>query len=165
MTGIARTNGLSVIVIAGLSLLAAVIPGYWDLVGWSALAVVAGGLEWRGQQALRRGNPEGLVGMIGAQFLLLAVIWAYAWLRLRNFDPDTYWAQIPPFAQDLLLQRMRSEGLDPAQDLPLLLQLSNALTCICLAAISLVYQGGLAAYYAVKSRLLHAPAGEPPALD
>lgn len=165
MTGVARTNGLCVLLFAGLSLAAAALAGYWDLVGWSALALLAGGLEWRGQAALRQGDPQGLVGMIGAQFLLLAVIWAYAWLRWRNFDPDAYWAQIPTFAQELLLQRMRSEGLDPDLDRPILLLLSNALTCICLAAVSLVYQGGLAAYYAVKSRHLAPPAGDPPAGD
>ena len=165
MTGVARANGLGVVVVAGLSLGAAMLAGYWDLVGWSALAVLAGGLELRGQHALRQGDPQGLVGLIGAQFLLLVVIWAYAWLRWRNFDPDTYWAQIPSYAQELLLQRMRSEGLDPELDRPLLLMLSNLLTCICLAAVSFVYQGGLAAYYAVKSRHLTPPAGDAPPGD
>jgi hypothetical protein len=50
--------------------------------------------------------------------------------------------------QEYVTNTLQDAGLDPALHRPLLLAWTNQLTCIVLAGVSLVYQGGLAFWYA-----------------
>ncbi|HYC69671.1 MAG TPA: hypothetical protein VEB66_00590 [Opitutaceae bacterium] len=159
VTALSRGNSLSVALFAGLCVAYAALRLQWAAAGWALLALAAGLLEYQGQRAVRAGRARGLRAMVGAQLLLLGVIWAYAWLRVRNFDPEAYWQQFPAFAQELLAQRMRDEGLDPELDRALLMMVTNFLVCAGLALVALVYQGGLAVYYLMKARALRAALG------
>lgn len=164
LTALSRGNSLSVAVFAGLSVGFALTRADWADAGWSALAMAAGVLEYDGQRRLRAGSSRGLAAMIGAQLLLLAVIWTYAWLRWRNFDPEAYWQQIPALAREMLIAQLSAAGLDPVFDRDLFLAFMNQLVCACLVAVTLAYQGGLAAYYAAKApavRAALAPAKSP----
>ncbi len=166
VVALSRANSLSVVVVAGLSALATLVQAHWALAGWGALATLAGALELHGQHRLRQSDARGLRSMIGAQFLLLAVIWSYAWLRWTHFDALAYWNELPAFAQAQITGQMAAAGLDPEFDRPLLLRLMNAIVCLVLMLVTFVYQGGLALYYAAKSPAVRAalksPSTEPP---
>lgn len=152
VAALSRANSLAVAGFAALSLVVPLVRGDWITAGWASLALFAGVLEWAGQQRLRARRSGGVRAMIAAQILLIAVVWCYAWLRWRNFDADALWNEFPRFVQGLLEQRMITAGLDPVWDRPLLMQVTNITLCASLALVALVYQGGLAIYYARRTR-------------
>lgn len=154
VTGVSRANSASIAAVAGLSAVVALFQGHWSSAGWASAAVAAAALEWHGQRRLGSGEKRGLAAMIAAQFALLALIWAYAWLRWRHFDADAFWNELPGIARRLLEQRMLASGLDPVWDRPLLMRAMNLMVCAGLALTALLYQGGLAVYYARKARQL-----------
>jgi hypothetical protein len=147
---IARADGWSIVIIAALGGLVSLLQGGWIATAAALLVVLAGTGELHGRRLLLRRKSSGCVWLIAAQLFLLAVIWAYAWWRWRYFDPATLWAELPGFAQAKLDRDLLAAGLDPEFDRPLLLDLMNTLTCAILALVSLVYQGGLACYYAAQ---------------
>lgn len=147
---IARVDGWIIVLIAGLSALVSLIQGQAVLTVATWLVVLAGTGELHGRNRLLRHDPRGLAWMIGAQLVLLAIIWGYAWYRWQYFDPAVLWAELPGFAQAKLDHDLLAAGLDPELDRPLVLELMNTLTCTVLALVSLVFQGGLACYYAAQ---------------
>jgi hypothetical protein len=162
---ISRVDGWSVVAIAALSGVISLIQGSWFSAVLAWLVVLAGGTELHGRARLLRGQTSGLSCLIAAQWLLLILIWIYAWWRWRYFDPAAFWAELPRFVQAKLDGDLLAAGLDPALDRPLLLDMVNTLTCLLLAFVSLLFQGGLALYYrvqreAVSQALLASP---PPA--
>lgn len=152
VAALSRANSLAVAGFAALSLILPFARGDWVTVGWASLALGAGLLEWEGQRRFRAGRLYGVGAMIAAQFLLIAVVWAYAWFRWAHFDADALWNEFPGFVQRLLERRMITAGLDPVWDRPLLMHVTNIMVCLSLAFVALVYQGGLALYYARKTR-------------
>ncbi|MBL9214645.1 MAG: hypothetical protein JNG83_04130 [Opitutaceae bacterium] len=150
---VARIDGWGVAGFSALCGLAALVQAQWTALGWCALAGGCGLLELHGRRRLRQSRPVGTVWLVNSQCLLLAVIWAYLWSRWQHFDPDAFWAQMPELARVKLNNDMRAAGLDPDYDRPALLLLMNQLVCVVAAAVSLLYQGGLGIYYAVKARL------------
>lgn len=144
---IARADALGVLICAGASLLLSLSAEDWSMAGFSALALIAGGMEWQGQSQLREGDIGGLQWLLGAQGCLYTVIAAYAMWRLRFFDGTQYWAQIPTEVRDQLIAQMREKGLDPEVDRPLLLRTMNVLVCAVLVIVSTIYQGGLTWWY------------------
>ncbi|AOS43702.1 hypothetical protein Verru16b_00755 [Lacunisphaera limnophila] len=160
---IARADGWSVVLIAALGGLVTVVQGAWIETAAAGLVVLAGLGELHGHRRLLRRDAQGLGWMIAAQLFLLAVIWAYAWWRWRYFDPAGLWAELPGLVRTELDRQLLIAGLDPELDRPFLLQLVNRLTCFVLAVVSAVYQGGLAAYYALQgNRVRQALAAPPP---
>ncbi len=159
---LSRANAWSVTAVAGLSTVAALAQAHWATAGFGVLATLAGLLELRGQARLRRDDARGLRGMIGAQFLLLAVGWAYAWFRWRHFDADALWSELPAFSQAQVTSQMQAADLDPEIDRPLLLRLMNIIVCVTLVLVTFVYQGGLALYYAAKSGVIRAALASSP---
>lgn len=144
---IARVDGWSIVIIAGLSGLVTLIQGHGLVTVTALLVVLAGAGELYGRRRLLRRDSRGLGWMIGAQLVLLVLIWSYAWYRWRYFDPATLWAELPGLVRTALERELLAAGLDPELDRPLLLDLMNTLTCAVLALVSLAYQGGLAFYY------------------
>jgi len=145
--GVARTNALGVLIVAGASLLLCVGAEEWIMSVFSALAFVAGAMEWHGQAQLREGNIGGLPWLLGAQGCLYTVIAGYVLWRLQFFDGSQYWAQIPEEMREQLNEKMRIQGLDPEADRPLLLRTMNFLICSVLIFVSTLYQGGLTWWY------------------
>ncbi len=147
---IARVDGWSIVIVAALSGLSSLFQPSWLFTGTAALVVLTGLAELHGRRVLQRGDRRGLHWLIGAQLTLLTVIWAYAWCRWRFFDAAALWAELPALAQTEIDRQLNAAGLIPELDRPLLLQMMNALVCIILAILTLLYQGGLATYYALK---------------
>lgn len=145
---VARVDGWSVVIIAGLGGLVSLVQGQGALTAAALLVVGTGAGELHGRNRLLRRDPRGLAWMIGAQLVLLAVIWGYAWYRWQYFDPAALWAELPGFAQAKMDHDLLAAGLDPELDRPLVLELMNTLTCTVLALVSFGFQGGLACYYA-----------------
>ena len=147
---ISRADGMAVMLCAGLSVLFSLPAQAWVFAAFSALAIVASGMEWHGHQRLRTGDESGLGWLIGAQACLYTVIVGYALWRLQNFAPATYWAEIPAPAREQIESQMVEAGLDPAADRDLLLRTMNFLTCVILVGVSTLYQGGLALWYRLQ---------------
>jgi hypothetical protein len=147
---LARADSIGVLACSGASLLLSVLGGNWVFAGFAALALVAGAMEWHGQDRLQAADGGGLHWLIGAQGCLYTVIVGYVLWRWRFFDGAAYWAEIPDAAREQLLGQMREAGLDPEKDRDLLLQTMNFVICAVLFGVSTVYQGGLAIWYRLQ---------------
>ena len=147
----ARADAVGVLVCAGFSLMLSLPGEAWVFAGFSALALVCGGMEWHGQERLREGEFGGLQWLIGAQACLYTVILGYALWRWQHFDVAAYWAEIPSPAQEQLRAKMVESGLDPEADRELLLRTMNALVCIILVGVSTLYQIGVALWYRAQA--------------
>ncbi len=134
----------------------------------AALVTLAGAVELHGRRQLLRGRLSGVGWMIAAQLGLLVVIGTYAWCRWRYFDASALWAGLPGFVRAMVDQELIAAGLEPELDRPFFLGLLNALTCVTLAFVSLLYQGGLAFFYQrnrTALRLALADSGGPPPVE
>lgn len=144
---IARADAIGVIACAGLGLLLSLPTQNWVFAGFSGLALVAGAMEWHGQEKLRSAEIGGLHWIIGAQGCLYTIILGYVLWRWRYFDAAAYWAEVPGPARDQLLSQMAEAGLDPEADRELLLRTMNFVVCAVMFFVSSLYQGGLALWY------------------
>jgi hypothetical protein len=153
LLAVARFDGWSIIVAAGLGLLLALAQGARGFAGVSLLALFAGVAELQGRRLLLRGDPAGRGWLVGVQAVLLALVWAYAWYRWQHFDAMGFWHQLPAPIQSQLSLQMALAGLDPEFDRVVLLELTNRLTCATLAFVTLLYQGGMILYYRRSARV------------
>lgn len=147
---LASIDARLLIVIAGtFALLAAMgreIPG--ALAG--VMAVGAGTLELHGANRLQERVADGLNWLIGSQLWLLAVILIYAAYRLTHFDP--VWVER---AMTPELEIKFSEAGIPREQIPWFFEIVYRATYWIVAAVSLVYQGGMAWYYRSKRTIVH----------
>ncbi|RXK54711.1 hypothetical protein ESB00_02110 [Oleiharenicola lentus] len=151
---LARADGWSIVIVASLGGLYSLLQPSWLFTGTSILVVLTGLAELHGRRRLLSSDPRGVSWLIGAQLALLGVIWSYAWFRWRWFDPQAMWAELPGLARAEIDRQLTAAGLNPELDRPLLLQMMNALVCLLLAGLTLLYQGGMAAYYTLKRRVV-----------
>ncbi len=147
---VARADGWGIMAVAGASVIVAVFQGAFGLAGFALIATLTGAAELLGRRQLLQRRVAGLRWLIGAQATLLALIWFYAWHRWHHFDATALWAQLPAFAQAEVTEKLSAAGLDPVADRLLLLELTNQLTCVTLAFVSLLYQGGLIFWYGLQ---------------
>jgi hypothetical protein len=145
---IARGDGWSIVIVAALGSLVSLVQGGWFGALSGLLVVLCGLGELHGRRLLLRHEIRGVNWLVGAQLFLLAVIWIYAWYRWRYFDPAAIWAEMPAFVRTELDRQMLVAGLEPEFDRPPLLRMMNVLVCAILMFVTLLYQGGLALYYA-----------------
>lgn len=151
MLALSRINGWGVAGFALLSAVVALVRNDIVAVGWCMLAATSGQMELHGGSRLRAGRPGGLGWMIAAQFWLLGTILLYAWLRWSDFEAAAFWDELPVLAQNEITRQLAAAGLGEEEREPFLAYL-NAALCLALVLTSLVYQGGLALYYAARSR-------------
>ena len=146
---ISRFNGWSVIIIAGLGILLTLLLG--DLLGTciGALAVLSGWMEVRGHKILKRRDPSGMKWLVRSQMLLLAVVLAYCASRLGSFDADTAMGNLTPDMEAVL----KESGLERGDILPLV-RMAFLTTYLTVAAVCLIYQGGMALYYRSRTRIV-----------
>ena len=142
---VSRLNGWSVIVISSLGSLLALAIG--DLLSAliGLLVFSAGLMEVRGHRQLQQRDPAGLILLVRSQLFLLAVMLVYCAGRLGSFDADTALASLTPDMEVILAEA----GLDKSSLLPLVRSAFFALYS-AVAAITLIYQGGLALFYRSK---------------
>lgn len=157
---IARANSLAVMLCSGLSLLLSLPGEAWVFAAFAAMAVLCGWMEWDGHKRLLARDAGGLTWLIGAQACLYTVIVGYALWRLRFFNADAYWAEIPPPARENILGQMTAAGLNPDTDRELLLRMMNFVVCAALVGASTLYQGGLALWYRLQQRAVQEALGD-----
>ena len=155
---VSRLNGWSVVVIAGLGALIALLLG--DLVGVfvGLLAAAAGWMEVRGHRMLRRRDAAGMTSLVRSQLFLLSVILVYCVTRLGSFDADTALSNLTPDMEAML----KESGVTRGDILPLV-RTAFLATYLGFAGVSILYQGGMALYYRGKTRLVTEALAVPPA--
>lgn len=158
---LSRINGWGVAGFALLSALVALVRNDIVTVGWCMLAATSGQMELHGGGRLRTGHPGGIGWMIAAQFWLLGTILFYAWLRWSEFEAAAFWDSLPVLAQNEVDRQLAAAGIGE-DERPAFLAYLNAAICLSLLLTSLVYQGGLALYYAFKLRAVRNEIASPP---
>lgn len=149
---LARGDGWSIVSVAGLGGLYSLTQGAWLEAATALLVVAAGAGELHGRRRLLAGERRGLSWLIAAQLSLLGLIWLYAWWRWTHFDAAVFWERLPAPARAEIDRQLLAGGLEPELDRPLLLALMNGMACALLAFLTLLYQGGMALYYALQRR-------------
>ena len=133
---IARTNGLSIVIIASLGVLLSL--GDWLGMAVGALVAYGGWTELAGRKQLLAGDAAGVRRLVRAQWLVLGAIEAYCLIKL-GFDRDHG-----------VSQELRSAMIDLGVDMAALepsLRLAFYGTYGAVALLTVVYQGGMARYY------------------
>lgn len=146
ITGLSRMNGWSVVILAGLGGLLALVLGDWLSIGLAGLVGWFGWLEVKGSRMLKQCDPAGMKWLVRSQMLLLALILAYCASRLGSYDAEGALANLTPDMEAAL----KEAGLNRADIAPLVHQMFLALY-ISVAVASILYQGGLALYYRRKT--------------
>lgn len=161
---VARFNGWTVVVIAGLATLAALFPPTWlDLVIGGG--VFAGGvIELRGLKHLRQSADadRAVTLLVRAQLLILALIWLYSLAQVTfNLRPTV----------NELTELFAQMGADPSALADFFGMDANTLArdfCYLLYGMvsltSVFYQGGLALYYHRRRAAVHEALSSPPPL-
>lgn len=156
---IAKFEGWGVLLLSGTFALFAALSGEKAGAIFGTLIAGAGALEVHGRQELLRGAIGGMRWLVGSQVFLVTVIGCYCVWQVQHFDlaavhaalvnqPDDTPSQI--YARGLLretVQNLELSGLSVDD----VLRTSNRQFYTALAVISLVYQGGMAVYYARKT--------------
>lgn len=146
---IAKLDGVSLVVIAGISIL-------FSLGDWFGMAVcvtiVGGGwMELSGRKQLLAGDATGIRRMVKAQLLVLAAIEILCVVNLKQgMSPEV---------------REAIAGLDMPELEPAFRSAFTA-TYIAVALLTVVYQGGMARYYGKKAGVVRtalADRARPPA--
>jgi hypothetical protein len=127
---IARINGLSVVIIAGLSLLISL--GDWFGMAICAAVVGGGWLELAGRKQLLAGDAAGVRRLVQAELVVLAAVEIYCVVKLaRGMSPELR----------ELIAAMDMPELEPS------FRSAFAATYIAAGLLTIVYQGGMARYY------------------
>jgi hypothetical protein len=148
---LARFDGLSVLIVAGgFALLSAAsrdVSG--SVVG--LLIAGAGAIELHGVGLLKAGQ-NGMRWLVSSQLYLMAVILAYCGFRLLR--PDVAWMlpYVTGEAAEPILQAAQQQGMTVEQ----LLVGAMAMLYLMVAAVTLVYQGGMTIYYLRRRRAVEA---------
>lgn len=167
---IARLDSIGIMVLAGLSLLLGLLLLEPMGVAISALAFLAGVMEWRGLGALRRGEGEtGMKRLVRAQLFLLAVILVYCARCILSFDAGFLHDEIIPELNQWLPallgitfdEFLRESGMTVA-DLVAQARMAFMVFYGAVAVVSIAFQGGLALFYRRRTSLVIAALAEPP---
>ena len=146
---VAGLDGRMVLWISGAFALISA-AGHFSLGAITGLAAAGtGAMEVQGASMLSRTDARGLDWAIRAQLLMLLTILSYCVARLVTFDPVFIRSQITPEIQNYLTQ----QGLSIDQGIDLLRQFW-IFGYIIVAVVSVIYQGGMAIYYARRRRAI-----------
>ncbi len=165
---LARLDGWSVALFAGLCTLVALALG--DPIGVSVglFVTLGGALEVHGYRMLRRRDADGMRWLARSQLVVLGTIWAYGLSRLLSFDAGYVQDQVIPDARASLasmgfdLNAMLDQaGLDSANIIPLVRLFFVVLYASVLLA-TLLYQGGLYLYYRWRTAAVEDALAPPP---
>ena len=133
---IAKTNGLSVVIIAAIGTVLSL--GDWLGMAVGAAIIIGGRMELSGRKQLMRNNPAGVRDLVRSQWVVLAAIEAYCLIKLLFDSNHGVSAELRSAMTDL--------GIDMAELEPSL-RLAFYGTYIAVALLTFVYQGGMARYY------------------
>ena len=138
----ARFDGLSVLLLAGLF---ALLSAYSrDISGAviGLLVAAAGAIELHGVGLLRSGQ-NGMRWLVGSQLYLMCVMLGYVMFRLAR--PDVSWLlpYVTGEAAEPIEQAAQQAGLTVEQ----MLVESLRMLYFCVAVLTILYQGGMTLYY------------------
>jgi hypothetical protein len=136
---IARLDGMSVLVIAGVFALMSALAGdhLGAIVG--LLVAGAGAVELHGATLLHHGEPRGMSWLVGSQLFLLATIVGYCALRLVHPAFEPLHAAITPEMKTSL----ETAGWTEDEFVGLVYQATYA----AVGTVTCAYQGGMAIFY------------------
>ncbi len=139
---VARFDGFGVAVFAGL--FALVSMSFDDLTGTAVGVIVAGAgiVELHGVTLLNTRDPRAMRWLIGGQFYLLLAILSYAAWRYAQPDPLLMRLTQAALTGDQR-QTLRDIGLSETE----FVRSVCRLVYVCLAFVTLIYQGGMIVYY------------------
>jgi len=140
---IAKTNGLSVVIIAALGTLISI--GDWLGMAVGVAIIVGGRMELAGRKQLMANDAAGVRLLVRSQLVVLAAIELYCLIKLIF---DTSHGVSPE-----LRSAMTDLGIDMAALEPSL-RLAFYGTYIAVALLTVVYQGGMARYYGRRAGLV-----------
>jgi hypothetical protein len=142
---VARFDGVSVLVLAGFFALVSAASGDVSGAAFGLLIAAAGAIELHGMALLRAIDRRGMTWLVGSQLYLMTVVLGYVAYRMANSDTDPLVKMVKSaVATDGV--ELQQAGLDPAKvmaDFPGQLRLLY----LAVAALTIIYQGGMAIYY------------------
>ncbi|MEO6875626.1 MAG: hypothetical protein ABI222_12475 [Opitutaceae bacterium] len=141
----ARMNGLSVVIIAGLGVLISI--GDWFGMAVGAAIVYGGWTELGGRKQILAGHITGVRLLVRSQWIVLAAIEIYCAVKL-GFDRNH--GVSPELREAMVDLGIDMAALEPS------LRLAFYGTYGAVAAITLIYQGGMARYYGRSSAVVKA---------
>jgi hypothetical protein len=145
---VARFDGLSILWVAGSLALLTAASGNVQGAVFGCLVAGAGAMELHGVGLLRHGRLDGVSWLIRSQLFLLALMFGYCALRLTHFELEP----LRMAFHEMLRFPLMKQGWDLQQSMGMTEEkfLRQAYTrgYVVLALASLVYQGGMAIYYA-----------------
>ena len=136
---IARLDGMSVLVIAGVFALISALAG--DFVGAvvGLLVAGAGAVELHGATLLEHGEPRGMKWLVGSQIFLLTTVIAYCGLRLLHPAIEPLQAAVT----DEMKSSLEAAGWKQDE----FIRFVYNTTYYAVAVVTFFYQGGMALYY------------------
>lgn len=154
---VSKLDGISIVVVAALGTLLALLLG--DFTGGLVGLLVAGAgiMELRGNAMLRRRDAGGMRWLVRSQLFLLAVILTYCASRLGSFDNESVMGNLTPDMATVL----QEAGIDQADIVPLV-RLMFFTIYGSVAAVTLLYQGGMSFYYSRRTAVVTAFLAAPP---
>jgi hypothetical protein len=155
---LARFDGMSVLVLAGFFALVSAASGDVSGAAFGLLIAAAGAIELHGMGLLRAVDRRGMSWLVASQLYLLSVILGYVGYRLANPDSDPL-IKLVKSAVNSDTADLRQAGLDPTQvmaDFPAELRLLY----FAVAAVTVLYQGGMALYYLMRRSAVEAALDE-----
>jgi hypothetical protein len=156
---ISALNGWGVSVVAAIGTLLSLAFADWVGAVVGALVLSAGWTEIRGNRQLKAADAGGLRRLMNAQMITLAVILIYCVLQLQFFDPTEVIARITPEMEAVFAQRGLSRD-----DLPEFIRFVFSVTYMAVGLTSILYQGGLLAYYFFSRHRVAEALAKPPVL-
>jgi hypothetical protein len=140
---VARIDGMSVLVVAGgFALVSAAfrdVPG--AVIG--LLIAAAGAIELHGVALLRGGNPRGMGWLVSSQLYLMVTIFAYVGYRLVR--PDITW--MLPYVTGEAAEPIQQAATEMNMTVNQFLLESLRKFYLMVAALTVIYQGGMIVYY------------------
>lgn len=142
---VAKADGLGLVIIAGLGTLLSL--AMLDLIGAfvGAVIVYGGWTELAGRRQLLRGDADGVRRLVRSQLIVLNVILIYCARQIFSFDLETTLGQASSY-----FTIMNELGFDLTPAMPLIrayLPLGVYTFYGLVAALTLLYQGGMSLYY------------------
>ena len=136
---IARLDGMSVAVIAGVFALLSALAG--DAIGAivGLLVAGAGAIELHGATLLRHGETRGIDWLVSSQVFLLVTMLGYCGLRLLHPAVEPLLATVT----DEMRASLETIGWTTDQ----FVHLVYRTTYLAVAVVTFIYQGGMALYY------------------
>jgi hypothetical protein len=152
---VARFDGVSVLFLAGFFALVSAASGDVSGAAFGLLIAAAGAVELHGMGLIKAADRRGMSWLIGSQLYLMSVVLGYVGYRIANPDSDP----IMKVAKTALASEIRQAGMDPEQfmaEFPRELRLLY----LAVAALTVLYQGGMALYYMRRRAAVEAAVDE-----